>query len=65
MKEAVSLRDYIDRRFQDHRAHVDDRFDMLEDQVKANREHQHGGLVSWVALVPVLVTIYGLVVWLT
>ncbi len=38
--------------FDDHREHVDKRFDKVEDLI---REHQHRDKVSWYALVGILI----------
>lgn len=60
--EQVSIRDYIDQRFDDHRAHVDERFDMLELKVEANRTHGHPGFVTWAGLLAFLIPLAGLII---
>lgn len=61
VNEAVSLRDYIDRRFGDHREHVDQRFDDLTVQVRSVARHRHRDLVSWRGLIIVLISVGGAV----
>lgn len=60
--EKVSIRDYIDQRFADHRNHVDERFDQLEMKVEANRKHGHPGFVTWAALMAILIPLASLTI---
>lgn len=60
--ENVTIREYIDRRFDDHRNHVDQRFDQLEAKVEANRTHVHPGFVTWAGLLAFLIPLAGLLI---
>lgn len=63
--EQIPLRDYLDQRFRDHQKHVDERFDDVKSEIKSLRDHSHPGYVLWAALVPLLVSMVGLLVlWL-
>lgn len=61
----VPLRDHLEALLSQHQEHVDGQFSDLKHEVRRIRDHSHPGYVLWAALVPLLLTLSGLLVlWL-
>lgn len=57
----VPLREHLEALLKADREHYDQQFEDLKHEVRQNRSHKHPGLVAWAALVPLLLSLIGLI----
>lgn len=59
--ENVPIREHVEKLFETHKQHMDEKFKDLKSEVRSTRGHGHPGLVPWAGLVPLILTVVGLI----